>query len=353
MQKAINKKVILNIIFLLVPIAFIVYFLVSEQGLMDLIENISSFNKFWILISVGCQAMMVFVDGFILYKLIKKYDKNYTAKKAFKTTAVGQFYSAITPAAVGGQPMQVYCLTKQNIDSGVATSCLLQKFLVYQTTITLYSFIAMLCNLDLFYGQLKNLMLSLALFGFLSHFVVVVFIFIFSFNQKLSHSIVNFVFKLLSKIKLVKNPTETTEKLQKQIQFFHDTNTKLYKNKKLLITMFLLTAVQLTFMFAIPYTIYRDFNLNGANPLDMITAQAFVTMVSSFMPLPGGSGAAEGSFYVFFKIFFMENTIKSAILIWRIITYFMTILVFAPFSNIGKIPKNNKKPNFQGEVKNE
>lgn len=75
----------------------------------------------------------------------------------------------------------------------------------------------------------------------------------------------------------------------------------------------------------------------------MITAQAFVTMVSSFMPLPGGSGAAEGSFYVFFKIFFMENTIKSAILIWRIITYFLNIVIFAPFSNVNKISNNTEK----------
>ena len=340
-----NKKIILNIISLLVPIGLIVYFLVSEQGLMDLVENISKFNKPWILIAVGCQAAMVLVDGFILYRLIKSYDENYTPKKAFKATAVGQFYSAITPAAVGGQPMQVYCLTKQKVDTAVASSCLLQKFLVYQTTITIYSFVAMLCNLDLFYGQLKNLMLSLALFGFLSHLVVVVFIFIFSFNQKLSHAIVKFVFRLLSKTKLVKNPSETIQKLEQQIQFFHESNTKLYKNKKLLISMFILTAVQLTFMFAIPFTIYKAFNLSGAHPLDMITAQAFVTMVSAFMPLPGGSGAAEGSFYVFFKIFFMENTIKSAILIWRIITYFMTILVFAPFSNIGKIKKEAQNPN--------
>ena len=88
--------------------------------------------------------------------------------------------------------------------------------------------------------------------------------------------------------------------------------------------------------------IYRSFNLTGANPADMITAQAFVTMVSSFMPLPGGSGAAEGSFYVFFKLFFTENIIKSAILIWRIITYFMNVIVFAPFANVSKISKNKE-----------
>lgn len=343
MKKKINGKLIFNIISLLVPIGFILYFVLSEQGFIDLIENISKFNKIWLLTGVAFQLLNIAVDAYVLYKFTNNYEKKYTFRQALKATAVGQFYSVITPGAVGGQPMQIYCLSKQKIDGGVASSCLLQKFLVYQTTITLYSFVAMICNLNMFSGELKSLMLSLALFGFLSHVIVVAFMFIFSFNKKLASSIVNFFFKLLAKIKIIKNPDEQISKLEKQMDFFHESNSRLYKNKKLLIISSLLTVLQLTLIFSIPYTIYRAFNLSGASAFDMITAQAFVTMVSSFMPLPGGSGAAEGSFYVFFKIFFMENTIKSAILIWRIITYFLNIVIFSPFSNVNKISNNTEK----------
>ena len=342
MKKKLNIKLIFNIISLLVPIGFIIYFFVSEQGFMDLIENVSKLNKFWLCMGVLSQLLSVTVDSFVLYKLTLSYDKTYTLRKSFKATAVGQFFSVITPAAVGGQPMQIYCLTKQGIDPGVASSCLIQKFLVYQTTITIYSFIAMLCNFNLFYGELKNLMLTLAFVGFSLHVIVVMLIYIFSFNKKLASFITNFFFKLLTKIKIIKDPEKQLDKFKKQLDFFHESNSKLYKNKKLLILSFVLTALQLTFLFAIPHMIYRAFNLSQAPISDMITAQAFVTMISSFMPLPGGSGAAEGSFYIFFKLFFMENTIKSAILIWRIITYFLVIVIFAPFSNVSKISSSKK-----------
>ena len=278
MKRKINWKLVFNILSLLVPIGLVIYFLTSEQGLIDLMENASKMNLWWTGAGVLCQFLNITVDAIVLYLIIHNYEKKYTFKQAIKATVIGQFYSVITPGAVGGQPMQLYCMSKQGVDGGVASSCLLQKFLVYQTTITFYSLVAMLCNMSLFYGDLKNLMLSLALFGFLSHLVVVIFMFIFSFNRKLASSIINFFFRLLT----------------------------------------------------------------GANPADMITAQAFVTMVSSFMPLPGGSGAAEGSFYVFFKLFFTENIIKSAILIWRIITYFMNVIVFAPFANVSKISKNKE-----------
>lgn len=342
MKRKINWKLVFNILSLLVPIGLVIYFLTSEQGLIDLMENASKMNLWWAGAGVLCQFLNISVDAVVLYLIIHNYEKKYNFKQAIKATVIGQFYSVITPGAVGGQPMQLYCMSKQGVDGGVASSCLLQKFLVYQTTITFYSLVAMLCNMSLFYGELKNLMLSLAIFGFLSHLVVVVFMFIFSFNKKLASSIINFFFRLLTKIKIIKNPEEKKEKLEKQVEFFHESNSKLYENKKLLVISCALTVLQLTFLFSIPYMIYRSFNLSGANPADMITAQAFVTMVSSFMPLPGGSGAAEGSFYVFFKLFFTENIIKSAILIWRIITYFMNVVVFAPFANVSKISKNKE-----------
>ena len=57
----------------------------------------------------------------------------------------------------------------------------------------------------------------------------------------------------------------------------------------------------------------------------MLAAQTFVTMVSAFIPLPGSSGGAEGSFYLFFGTFF-GPTIIPAILLWRLVTYYANIL---------------------------
>ncbi len=338
-----DNKSIFTAFLLLIPIGFIIYFFMSENGLMDLIENATNFNKWWLAAGVLCQFSNVAIDAYILYKLTHNYNKNYTFRQSLKTTAVGQFFSVITPGAVGGQPMQLYCMSKQKLDTGVSTSCLIQKFLVYQTTITFYSLIVMLCNLDLFRGDLKGWMLSLAAFGFISHAIVVIFIFMFSVNKQLTDKIIKFFFNFLSKIKIIKNPPEKIKKVEQQLEYFHESNSKLYKNKKLLLTTFSLTTLQLTLIFLIPYMIYRSFNFLGASVFDMITGQAFVTMVSSFVPLPGGSGAAEGSFYVFFSLFFTENTIKSAILIWRIITYFLNIIIFAPFSNISKISDSSEK----------
>lgn len=338
-----NTKRLFNILSLLVPIGFIIYFLVSENGLIDLINYASKFNFFWLFLGFLFQILNIVVDGMILYKFVKNHDNNYSISKAVRTTCVGQFYTAITPGGVGGQPAQIYSLTKQNINTGVSSACLIQKFLIYQTIITIYSLVSIVFNINMFFGESKSLMIFLAAFGFISHAIVIIFIFMFSVNKKLTDKIINFCLNFLFKVKIIKNIEKTKNNITEQLEKFHESNMSLYKNKRLLVNISFLVILQLTFMFSIPYMIYRAFNFSGASIFDMITAQAIVTMISSFMPLPGGSGAAESSFYLFFSMFFTENTIKSAILVWRLITYFLNIIIFAPFANINKIQEKSCK----------
>ncbi len=59
-------------------------------------------------------------------------------------------------------------------------------------------------------------------------------------------------------------------------------------------------------------------------------------MISSYTPLPGAAGAAEGSFLVIFQMFFDDGVIKKAMLLWRLITYYSSIIVGAFFAGFDK-----------------
>lgn len=50
-------------------------------------------------------------------------------------------------------------------------------------------------------------------------------------------------------------------------------------------------------------------------------------MITSFIPIPGASGGAEVSFFYFFNIFFLEEQIFLAILLWRFISYYSGMIV--------------------------
>lgn len=334
--KKINVKTIFNLSVIIFSLGALTFFCIYENGVTGLIEVFSKINFTWILIAILCNFMNIMFDGYLIYIITKRTYGNYKFKNAFKSCMVGQFFSAVTPFATGGQPMQIYLMSKQGISPGISTSVLMQKFLVYQTTLVMYSAVSILV-LFKFLGQTVNrIIIGFAIFGFLSQAFVIFLLWMFSFNSKVTHSVLIFGAKCLMKLHIIKNADEKIRSIEEQLLRFHKSNNELVKDVNILIKAYIATFLQLTSIFIIPYFIYRSFNLSDAKCINMIFSQAFVTMTSCFIPLPGSAGAAEVSFLGFFSNFFNPDIIKSAVLIWRTITYYLVIAVSAPFSRLAK-----------------
>ncbi len=107
-------------------------------------------------------------------------------------------------------------------------------------------------------------------------------------------------------------------------------------NWKLSLQLYGLTFLELTVLFSVPFFLYKAYHNPGAPYFDMVSAQAFVTMIAAYTPLPGAAGTSEGSFLVLFNLFFQGETVKQAMLLWRFITYYSTIVVGMFFARLGK-----------------
>ena len=82
----------------------------------------------------------------------------------------------------------------------------------------------------------------------------------------------------------------------------------------------------------------------------MVAAQVFVAMVSAFVPLPGASGGAEGSFVIFFGKFFGQDIVP-AMFLWRLLTYYVNIALGGFFSVWGgkRYAKHEPEPSPAGD----
>lgn len=93
--------------------------------------------------------------------------------------------------------------------------------------------------------------------------------------------------------------------------------------------MFCLIATNLVQFFAymsVSYFVYRGLGFNSASYLTMVFTQSVLYISVAFVPLPGGSVANEGGFYSLFTKFF-GNARSVGMLLWRVITYYMSIFV--------------------------
>ena len=304
----------------------LVAFISLTKGWGNLIDQLASIKFGWILGAFLCMFFYWILESKILQIIMNSLTQINSLKKSFKVTMIGQFFNSITPFASGGQPAQLYALSKEGIGAGQAGSILMMKYIIYQSVLTVYSIVLIVWKAPFFQGKLKNIF-YLSMIGFLINTGVIIVLLVFAKYKRVTHSFFNFLNKLLNKLKIVKNVENMQIKTEEQIEKFHQNIIILKKNKKVIASAVIFTTLQLTVFFAIPYFVYYSFEGGNVQLINMIAANSFVMMLTAFIPLPGASGGAEGGFYMFFQLFFQEQNILTGILIWRIITFY-SCLVF-------------------------
>ena len=356
MKKRIKPKYIFNIAVIGLCIGIILYFFFSNNGLRDLLRSNTPILWEWIVVALVSEAVFMIFESAVIYVFIKDGVPTFRFIDAVKVALMGLFWCAVTPSSTGGQPMQVYLLYSMKVPIGYSTSRLTQKFMVYQVILTMINLVSVFINFGTIASQPGNkvrVIIVLLALGFITQIGVTVMFLIFSFSEKVSRKIVMFCAKLLNKIRIVKNVDDKVAGIEKQLENFHTSNRDIYKKPKLLVKVSILTFCQFIAMFLVSYFIYRSLGFTQANPVQIISCQAIVNLVSGMIPIPGASGAAELSFTVFFGPYFIHGTLKSAALIWRFINYYAVVFFTAPFAYLSKGKTDEAKKEEAELQKNE
>ena len=323
----ISGKLIFNLAVVAISIYLIIYFFVSEDGLIDLLKKPDGCNMLIILAALLIYDLNILVDAVVTLIYVRSKYENFSFIEALKVAFVGVFFSAITPSSTGGQPMQLYLMSKKNISVGFGSACMTQKFIVYQIVMTAVSVIAVITRFNYFSDAFTNIWSTLfIIFGFTVQLAMTALFLLVSFSRKVTNTLIDLIYKIM----------------------FHDTNKQLFSSVKRLVVIYALVFIQVILILSIPYLIYIAFGMApiaraaGQPTLsfyDSICIQSFVLFTANLIPLPGASGGAELAFTMYFGSFFKIGAIskiKPAILMWRFITYYGAILISAPFSYFTK-----------------
>ncbi len=318
--------------------AILLITIISSGGLKSAVSTLADANPLWIAAGFGLIVVYWILDNCVLVALTREHAPiGFFA--ALKVTLIGFLYNALTPFAAGGQPMQIYMMSKEGVPAGDGASVITIKSLLYQTGMVAFAVFALLVAGTFFDGHIGDFELFV-LFGFACNLIFIGFILFISFMKKLTKRIAICIITIGVKFKLIKNRTKALAGALRQIDLFHNAMKFVNKRKALLFSLLLLTMLQLCVFYAIPYMVYLAFGLKGDSLVIMVAANALICMITAFVPLPGASGAAEGGFYLFFKLFFPSRALVfSAILVWRLITYYSCIVVGFSVSLKNLLPK--------------
>lgn len=317
-----NKR---NFIIIFSITAIILYF-VLKDNFAEKIKYLFSFDIKWIVLAFCLILAYWFLKGLVLYYCTSKINKKYTERKGILLMITTQFFHAITPFAAGGQPWQIYKLKKDGLSLGESTNVIIQDFIAYQIALVFLGGIAIISNYIFHIFPSDSLLKKLVTIGFIINTLVVIVLFLTAFSKKWNKKLIDGSISFLSKIKIIKDKEEQLKKSEKFIHNFHRSAIILFKDKFNLFRIIMLNFIALVGQYLIPFTLLMGLGIY-INPLIVIITSAYVMLIGSMVPIPGGTGGLEFSFMAFFKNFITGPELSIIMIVWRLVTYYFGIII--------------------------
>jgi len=318
---------VLNIIIL----AVIMYFQLSAEDVVPLDQLINEQIEWgWFMLAIFFVVLVNATDASRLWVLIKFTTGRSRPWLSYKSMVIQKFYDNITPMATGGQPFQVFYLNKRGLPASSATSIPLAKYLYNQIIFVMFGIVILL----LAHNQITTmtpLVTTLCVVGLALNVAIILLILFLSISKKWGPGFTVGVLKLLNKMHIIKDYRRTYVKVMKTTREYVDTSRIFMSNKWILLSEIFLSILYLLFQYSLPFLIYLgfggEFNLNIW--LEIAALTLICDFAVSFIPVPGGAGVAELSFSTLFAALFTftsGSVAAWAVLLWRILTYYIYLL---------------------------
>lgn len=338
-EKPTNKKmVIFNFILILAIFIGLFLYMMLVDGIDNMKQVLHSVNYLWVLAGLGCLLIVWFCESCTLHLAIKRMYPSQKFTNSIKVAMIGQLFNNITPFSSGGQPMQAYEFTKTGKRVSDSLSAMAIKFVITQTALVISTLIVVLFEFNFFKNLLQNFV-WIAIIGFLVNILAIFIVILAGLKKQVITFFTHPILHFLGKIKILKHPEGTEEKLEKSIDNFSQQFQDIKSEKKMILKMFMIAVIQSFAYYSITYMVYRAFGNQGITFAQIIPVQAFLLLIMTFIPTPGSGIGAEGGFLLLFHSIFKEGTINMSILFWRIYTFYLPILIGSLFLIPTKIRK--------------
>lgn len=331
----IMKKRIFKALVVLSSAIILIILIFFTNSLDELVMMFKNARLYWVAVAFGCMVAYWVFDAVILHVIMKGMLEKQPLKDTIRVTMIGQFFNSITPLSGAGQPVQAYVMVKDGIKPGHAASIVIIKTLLHQLVIVLYSLAAFAFRGPQFGARIPQFY-YLYMLGLALNSAFLLFYALFVYKKEAAGKVLSVIFTLLGKLKFIKKTDTLQGKVEKELMSFGEGAGILKNNAGILIRLIAFQIIQFTFYFSIPYFIHLAVESHAVRLLDMIAAQSMITLISLLVPSPGATGGVEGLSYLFYGMFFTQSFIIPVILIYRILTYYSSVIfgglftLFAP-----------------------
>ena len=330
------KKVLIDAILFFVIIGLTLYGVFHGEDLSGLKDAIKESNILWLTPAVPLVLFFIAGESIVIWHMLDCYGIYVKERFCFLFSAVGFFFSCVTPSATGGQPMQIYFMKKEDIPVPIATVILLVVTITYKFVLVVVGI-----GLWLFAGGFLAEYVAEARWvfylGILLNVGCVILMCVVVFHPSFAKKTLILGAKLLERIHILKHKEERLDKIERSMNHYHEAAEFMSSHWGMIARVFVITVVQRFAMFAVTYFVYRAFSLNSMNFFEVMFLQAVISVSVDMLPLPGGMGISEGLFMVIFKKVFGEALLIPGLILSRGLGYYSELFLSAIFTLVAVV----------------
>ncbi len=326
-MKAATKRY-LNIAFILGTLLLILVIGINNNELKNVGQAFSNISPWWLLACLGAWLCFLLLESTSLGYFLYKQGYPLSFRYILFVALMGLYYSSITPGATGGQPMQVYYLKKREVPIGVSSSVLTVKFFCFQFMLLVLGGAVWVAQPAFVQDQLWGAKVFL-IAGYLFNSFSVCLLLFMVVNKRMVRFFILLFIRVGTILRICKDPVQSATKWEGILATFHTSVMLIRKRPKELLVQLFINAVQVLSIMAVTVFVYHALGLKGMPTIKIVTMALLLYISASYTPLPGASGAQEGGFMIYLKNIFPAVQIFPALLLWRLFTYYMTLLAGA------------------------
>lgn len=334
-----RAKFVRNFIFFILLILITFYILFKDESISMIFEILKAIQLKYVLIGIGCMILYLVCEAANIGRTLKMLKEKSSFLQNFKYALIGFFFSSITPAASGGQPMQIYYMYKDNISVSNSTLALLINLSSMQIITISFAFISLIFN----YQYLNKVLIICFIVGIILNLSALMLLIIGIFSKHMSQGLMNLAIKIM-KIFKIRNLEGKKEKIQTELAKYQESAVYIKKHKGVMLKVIITTAIQFLFYYSISYWTYRALGLSQHNIFEIITMQSVLFATVSGIPSPGAVGVSEGAFTEIFRNVYPTTMMSSAVLLNRCINFYLFVLISGAVVIINQIKTKSINP---------
>lgn len=321
-----KKKRVAQILFFLAVMALTFWAVLHNQNLSEILQAVRRMKPEYFLAAMLLGIFFVSMEGYMIFRLLSGMNGKSSLFRCIQYSFIGFFYSGITPSATGGQPMQLYYMSKDGNRASDST-------VVLMTVALYYKLVLVLIGLGILIGWNRPLKYYLGsyyglyLLGLVLNTALVLLILGVMLFPGTMLGTANAFEAMMLRLGLWKPSPKRREKVAGFVASYGQAVSFLKNNKSKLLEILILTFLQRSSVFFLTYLVYLGFGLKGSGAGTVMFLQAAIYIAVDMLPIPGAQGITEAMYQGVYLTVFTEEYLMPSMLVSRSINFYFLLII--------------------------